>query len=101
MFSHAGACRSPSSTSTRTRKRRGIFLYHEGDFVDVVELANGGDNSLQEVDLSSFGDIDAVKIKLAGTAAIGDIQMEVLQVGVEAQNLVSGEALLPLTERPR
>jgi hypothetical protein len=24
---------------------------------------------LQEVDLSSFGDIDAVKIKLAGTAA--------------------------------
>jgi hypothetical protein len=84
-FSHAGRLSFSVVDVDEDEEAPRVFLYHEGDFVDVVELANGGDNSLQEVDLSSFGDIDAVKIKLAGTAAIGDIQMEVLQVGVEAQ----------------
>jgi hypothetical protein len=61
-----------------------FYLYHGDDLVEIVCGKSPGDNSAQKVDLTSYGDLDKVKIALGGSAGIGALQLEVLQVGVEA-----------------
>jgi len=82
-FSHAGRLSFTLVDVDCDEEEPRFFLYHEGDLVDVVEGESLGDNSASQVDLAGYGDIDKVKIALDGSAGLGAIRLEVLQVGVE------------------
>lgn len=85
-FSHAGRLSLTIVDVDEEEDAPQFCLYHDGEFVAEVEGESLGDNSLQDFDFSEFGDIDAVKIELDGSASIGNIQLDVAQVGVEARS---------------
>jgi hypothetical protein len=82
-FSHAGRLELTLIDVDRDEEEPRLYLFHDGDLVSSVEAERLGDNSAQTLDLSSHGDIDAVRIHLDGSSAIGGIVLVVPQVGVE------------------
>jgi len=82
-FSHAGRVSFTLVDVDCDEEAPRFLLYHDDDLVDVVEGTSPGDNSAQQVDLTSYGDLDKVKIALDGSAGIGALRLEVLQVGIE------------------
>ena len=83
-FSHAGRLTLTLIDVDCDEEEPRLYLFKEGDLVDCVEGDNPGDNSAQTLDLSEYGDIDAVRIHLDGSTGIGGILLDVPQVGVES-----------------
>lgn len=82
-FSHAGRVSFTLVDVDCDEEAPRFLLYHDDDLVEVAEGASPGDNGAQHVDLTSYGDLDKVKIALDGSAGIGALRLEVLQVGIE------------------
>jgi hypothetical protein len=85
-FSHAGRVSLSIIDVDCNEDEPRLYLFHEGHFVDRVEGQSLGDNSVQHFDLASYGDVDAVRIHLNGSSAIGGIVVDVPQVSVQATN---------------
>jgi hypothetical protein len=83
-FSHAGRLTLTLIDVDCDEEEPRLYLFKEGDLVECVEGDNPGDNSAQTLDLSEYGDIDAVRIHLDGSTGIGGIVLDVPQVGVES-----------------
>lgn len=76
-FSHAGRLSFRVIDVDDDEEEPEVRLFKEGQTVGQVELEALGDNSVQSVDLSSYGDIDAFEIEFGDSAAIAAIQLDV------------------------
>jgi hypothetical protein len=83
-FSHAGRLTLTLIDVDGDEEEPRLYLFKEGELVGCAEGDNPGDNSAQTLDLSEYGDIDAVRIHLDGSTGIGGILLDVPQVGVES-----------------
>jgi len=84
-FSHAGRLSFDLVDVDKDEDEPEFRVYKEGQLVGTAEGEDCGDNSLQHVDLSAFGDIDAVEIQLFGSAGIGAIELDVILVEVQTR----------------
>jgi len=60
-----------------------VHLYKDGEHVGEAEGESPGDNSVQHLDLASYGNVDAVRIELDGSSGIANVKLDVEVVGTE------------------
>jgi hypothetical protein len=84
-FSHAGRLSFKVVDVDKDEDEPQFTLYKEGHEVAEAQADEFGDNGVESIDLSDFGDIDAIEIHLFGSAAIASIQLDVMQVGTQPQ----------------
>ena len=92
-FSHAGRLSLALVDVDRREEEPVLKLYRDGNVVKTVEGESLGDNSVQHLDLSRYGNVDAVRIELDSSAGIAAIQLEIEVVGIEADSWSNVKAL--------
>ncbi len=83
-FSHSGRLSLAIVDVDEDEAAPVLHLYKDGEHVGEVEGESLGDNSVQHLDLASYGNIDGVKIELDGSSSIADVELDVEVVGTEA-----------------
>lgn len=92
-FSHAGRLSFRIIDVDEHEEAPQVHLYKEGECIGWAEGESLGDNSVQSLDLSSYGNVDAVEIELEGSSAIADVKLEVEVVGTESGTWSNVKAL--------
>jgi hypothetical protein len=80
-FSHAGRLSFKVVDVDKDEDEPHFTLYKEGHEVGQAQGDEFGNNGVQPIDLSSFGDIDAIEMHLHSSVGIAAIQLDVVTVG--------------------